>query len=67
MYVRWARLHFGDGGTLDLTTPVPDTEREAFEDKWRAAHVWVEWMKTPRGRLDHLLAADLRKRNGSRG
>ena len=51
----WARLHFGDGGTLDLPRAVPELLRPEFEERWRQAHVRVEWMLSPRGRLDHLL------------
>lgn len=48
---------------LDLPDPVPDLLREEWEKPWRAVHIRVEWLKSPRGRLDHLLPADvLRKR-----
>lgn len=52
---RYARLHFGDGGTLDLTEPVSEWDREDFEKEWRAVSVKVEWLRSPRGRLDRAL------------
>ena len=50
----WPRLHFGDGGTLDLE-PVSEWDREAVEAEWRAVHVRVEWLRSPKGRLDRAL------------
>ena len=55
VYRWWARLHFGDGGTLDIPEPIADLQRPDFEKVWRAEHVRVEWFTTPKGRLDHVL------------
>jgi hypothetical protein len=54
----WPRLHFGDGGTLDLN-PIQEYEREAVEAEWRAVHVRVEWLHSPKGRLDKALFAEV--------
>jgi hypothetical protein len=50
----WPRLHFSDGGKLDLD-PVSEWDREIVEKEWRAVHVRVEWMRSPKGRLDRAL------------
>ena len=57
--VVYPRLHFGDGGILDWPEPVGDVGREEFEARWRAVSVRVSWMRTPHGRLDHALDADV--------
>jgi hypothetical protein len=54
----YPRLRFGDGGTLDLE-PVEDFEAEAVEAEWRAVHVKVEWLRSPKGRLDRALFAEV--------
>lgn len=51
----YPRLRFRDGGYLDLEQRIPDWERAAFEAKWRAAGVGVEWLRSYRGRLDAAL------------
>ena len=48
----WARLRFGDGGKLDLLRPINEWDQDRFEREWRAVHVRVEWLRSPRGRLD---------------
>jgi hypothetical protein len=50
----WPRLRFGDGGTLDLE-PVSEWDRELVEAEWRAVHVKIEWLRSPKGRLDRAL------------
>jgi hypothetical protein len=50
----WPRLHFPDGGTLDLA-PVSEWDREIVEQRWRAVNVRVEWLRSPKGRLDRAL------------
>ncbi len=50
----WPRLHFNDGGTLDLE-PVSEWDRELVEAEWRERHVRVEWLRSPKGRLDRAL------------
>lgn len=53
----YPRIHFGDGGTLDL--PYVKAEDEAaFEESWRG-YARVEWLATPKGRLDRLLPQSL--------
>jgi hypothetical protein len=47
-------LHFRDGGTLDLA-PVSEWDREIVEERWRAVGVKVEWLRSPKGRLDKAL------------
>lgn len=56
---RWARLHFGDGGTLDLTEGIEELLREDFEREWRKVNVRVEWLHSPRGRLDRAMFAEV--------
>ena len=51
----WARLRFGDGGRLDLLRPISEWDQDRFERRWNAAHVRVEWLLSPRGRLDAAL------------
>ena len=55
--MRYPRLHFRGTypGTLDLSTPVSEWDRDRFEATWREAHVRVEWLRSPRGRLDAAL------------
>jgi hypothetical protein len=53
----WPRLWFGDGGSLDL----PKVEREqmaAFEASWKG-YARVEWLATPKGRLDRIIPQNL--------
>jgi hypothetical protein len=53
----WPRIWFGDGGSLDL----PKVERDqmaAFEEAWKG-YAKVEWLATPKGRLDRLLPQTL--------
>jgi len=56
--VGYPRIHFGGGGTVDLDFVASESE-ERFEQAWRAVHCRVEWLQTPRGRLDHLLPQTL--------
>jgi hypothetical protein len=55
------RLWFGDGGHLDLPQPIGDEDVTAFEERWRAVHVRVEWLRSPRGRLDQVLPQTLER------
>jgi hypothetical protein len=57
--VPWARIHFGDGGKLDLPREVPESEMAAVEKSWREAHCRVEWLRSIGGRLDELLPQTL--------
>ena len=51
----YPRLHFGDGGTLDLAF----TEDEAaLEARWKGL-AGVEWLLSPKGRLDRALPQTL--------
>lgn len=50
----YPRIRFRDGGTLWLGF-VSEYEQEAFEARWRAVHVTVDWFRSPRGRLDAAL------------
>ena len=50
----YPRITFSDGGRLWLGF-VSEYEQGAFEAKWRAAHVQVDWFRSPRGRLDPAL------------
>ena len=54
----YPRIHFGGGGTLDLGYVPPEAEA-AFEQEWRAVHCRVEWLATPKGRLDPMLPQTL--------
>ena len=62
---RWPRLHFGDGGTLDLTAPVPAWQEAEVEAEWRAVHVEVEWLRSYKGRLDRALFAEVESVEGT--
>jgi hypothetical protein len=52
---KWPRLRFTDGGKVDLDRLVPYWEQDAFAAEWRAIGVKVEWLLTPKGRLDAAL------------
>ena len=62
---RWPRLHFGDGGTLDLQSPVPEWQMAEVEAEWRAIHVRVEWLHSYKGRLDRALFAEVESVKGA--
>ena len=54
----YPRIHRGNGDTFDL--PFVEPEREAsFEKEWREAHCRVEWLLSPKGRLDRWLPQTL--------
>jgi hypothetical protein len=57
--LRWARLHFGDGGTWDIPDPIDEWQMVEFEREWRAVHVRVEWLLTRKGRLDRALKSSV--------
>ena len=50
----WPRLHFRNGLKVDLEQ-VSEWDRELIEAEWRAVHVRVEWLRSPKGRLDRAL------------
>jgi hypothetical protein len=52
--VPYPRIRFSDGATLWLDFVI-EYEQEAFEARWRAVHVHVDWFRSPRGRLDPAL------------
>lgn len=62
--MRWARLHFGNGDTLELVEPIHEWRMDEFERRWREVHVRVEWLWSPRGRLDHILGSVMRNQQG---
>lgn len=51
----YPRLWWRSGGHLDFQFVVPDAEVADFEEKWRAVYVRVEWLRSPRGRIDQVL------------
>lgn len=55
----YPRLWFPDGGRLDLYEKVAPDDSEEYEAGWRRAGVRVEWLLTPKGRLDRLLPQTL--------
>jgi hypothetical protein len=52
---KYPRLRFSDGAKVDLDQLVPYFEQAGVEAEWRAAGVKVEWLLTPKGRLDAAL------------
>ena len=61
----WPRLRFGDGGSVDLD-PVSDWDVGHVERHWKAVGVKVEWLRTPEGRLDHLLPIIVKREQWTR-
>ena len=55
----YPRLWWRSGGHLDLPFVVPDPEVADFERKWREVYVRVEWLRSPRGRIDQVLPQTL--------
>ena len=51
----YPRLWFPDGGRHDMLQRVSPDDSEEYERRWREAGVRVEWLLSPRGRLDRVL------------
>jgi hypothetical protein len=56
--VAYPRIHLGNGDSFDLPFVPPD-EESAYELRWRKAHARVEWLASPKGRLDRILPQTL--------
>ena len=50
-----------DGTHWDGTELVPDEAVPEFEARWREAHVRIEWLLSPKGRLDRALPQTLER------
>lgn len=57
----YPRLWWRGGGHLDLPIVVPDAEVEGFERGWRTVYARVEWLRSPRGRIDQALPQTLER------
>lgn len=54
----YARVWFADGGHLDLSYVAPESSEE-HERAWREVGARVEWLLSPKGRLDRTLPQTL--------
>ena len=57
----YPRLWWRDGTHLDLPDKVSPLASEAFEERWRPMGARVEWLMSPRGRLDRVLPQTLER------
>ena len=57
----YPRFWLRSGDHWDGLTPVADADVAAFEEGWRQVHVRVEWLRSPRGRIDHLLPQTIQR------
>lgn len=55
----YPRLWFPDGQRVDILRKIAPEDSEEYERKWKAAGVLVEWLLSPRGRLDRALPQTL--------
>lgn len=51
----YPRLWRRNGDHWDGLRLVPDDQVTDYEAAWREVHVRVEWLRSPHGRIDHLL------------
>lgn len=56
--VAYPRIHRASGDVFDLPFVEPDAE-EAYELEWRKVYARVEWLASPKGRLDRWLPQTL--------